>query len=471
MARVWAFALPAAVALGTHLAAAAPLNFTLLSAPVKLRYGEVYNRMQDPMPLPSDVVSRFADGDKVMAVSGFEVDMVRIAADGTESKVPLYDHYVHHYILRIGRRPSMESLFDAAAKDRASAQMLTGCHAMTGADLHAFDARLGGQAAVFGSGAGAEYRGTPNSLEAPFRRLLHRPEGWAPVLHIINTNRPVAGQTYSPLAECPCTAQRRINASAGTIDGQVSRPPIHCSPEFAATGNPSCQLATYTGGLRCCEHGMFVIDTDKDCRDPQCSEEAVDEVRMKFTMYYEEAQADTRGVESGACCDVTSNRQGRENIEYDVPPCAPGTPPERCVHVAESVQPLAYFGEQQKRPWSPYKASDLVDLVFATPHLHLAGISIAVEDAETNETLCEAHRSDGDGAGGVAYGHGSTPGDERGYLVGLSPCSWGPATARRFRRDHPMRTRAVYNATQGHTGVMTLWNLQLAPAQAPGFWV
>eukprot|EP00449_Zooxanthella_nutricula_P035404 CAMPEP_0198615388 /NCGR_PEP_ID=MMETSP1462-20131121/159370_1 /TAXON_ID=1333877 /ORGANISM="Brandtodinium nutriculum, Strain RCC3387" /LENGTH=324 /DNA_ID=CAMNT_0044347187 /DNA_START=73 /DNA_END=1044 /DNA_ORIENTATION=+ len=324
MAPISAVSVAAAIVAGARLGAAAPLNFTMFSAPVKLRYGEVYNRMQDPMPLPLDVVARFADGEKAMALIGFNVDMVRTGADGNETRVALNDHYLHHYILQLGGRAGMRRLFDAAAEDPAFERMLTGCHAMTGAGLHAFNDRVGREAlgsekqwAVIGSASGAEYRDNPQRFEAPFRWLIKRPEFWAPVFHIINTNRPVAGQAWSPLLECPCTPQRRINVSAGTIDGKTADPPIHCSPEFAATGNPSCHLATYQGGWRCCEHGMFLIDTDKDCRDPECSEEAADEVRMKFTLFYEEAQADTRGVEAAACCDVTSVTQGNENIEYD----------------------------------------------------------------------------------------------------------------------------------------------------------
>jgi hypothetical protein len=100
-------------------------------------------------------------------------------------------------------------------------------------------------------------------------------------------------------------------------------------------------------------------------------------------------------------------------------------------------------------------------LVFAAPHLHWAGNSIELVDHETNETLCEVHRMP-DNSGGVMYGTGEEPGNEKGYLTGLRPCSWGRGKARRFRRDHKLRTRAVYNATAYHTGVMSLWLINVA---------
>jgi len=205
---------------------------------------------------------------------------------------------------------------------------------------------------------------------------------------------------------------------------------------------------------------MFLIDTDKECKTPDCAEKLVDEVYMKFTFHYEDANDNTRQMEGAACCDVTSSGQGDENIEHDVTKCAEGTPPEEFVFIAESVQPIAEFG---RRPWSKPKASDLVDLVFAAPHLHWAGNSLELFDHETNKTLCAVHRTP-DNSGGIMYGTGSEAGNENGYMTGLTPCTWGGGDAPRFRRDHKLRTRAVYNATTYHTGVMSLWLMQVAAA-------
>merc|ERR1711948_131374 len=133
-----------------------------------------------------------------------------------------------------------------------------------------------------------------------------------------------------------------------------------------------------------------------------------------------------------------------------------------CRHIAESVQPLAYFGGHPKSPLSGYKGSDLVDLVFAAPHLHWAGISMELIDHETNKTLCKVDRTAG---GGVMYGNGTTPGNEDGYLVGLTPCSWSGKNAYRGRRDRKLRSRSVYDATTSHTGVMSLWLNSVASVQ------
>mmetsp|Transcript_70055 Transcript_70055/g.197732 ORF Transcript_70055/g.197732 Transcript_70055/m.197732 type:complete len:476 (-) Transcript_70055:266-1693(-) len=449
--------------------AGATSNFIVYSAPVKLRYGQVHNLMQAPMDLPKDIVDHYADGKKLLAVTGFDVDMVRLDADGTEFQVKLSDHYLHHYILQLGNNEAMRRMFDAVSEDVHVARMLSGCHGMTHSGLNSFTDRLrkqvpslGGRLKVFGSAAGAEYRHNPQRFLTPYRMLLEKPQVWTPVLHIINTNRPNASKLpWSPLLECPCTPQRKIDVANNTIDGRSPDPRISCSPEFAATGNPSCHLSTYVGGWRCCEHEIFVIDTSKECSDPQCSEEPVDEVRVKYTFYYEDAQPGVRDIEGAACCDVTSVTKGDENIEYDIPKCPEGTPREKCFHVAESVQPLAYFSGHTLSPDSTRKPSDMVDLVFAAPHLHLAGQSLQLIDNVTNEVLCEVH-ANADNTGGIKYGNGTSPGNEDGYLVGMSTCSWDGKQARQYRRDHPMRSRAVYNADRSHTGVMSLWLMQVS---------
>ncbi|CAJ1431801.1 unnamed protein product [Effrenium voratum] len=188
----------------------------------------------------------------------------------------------------MGRTSTLEKILEHKAEDKMFARMLS-CHAMTGAPLHNFLTQLnsqpgGGDLVSFGSAAGAEYRHNPQRYKAPFRRVVKQPNAWLPTFHVINSNKFArnASLPYSPLLERPCTPQRKIDVAAGTIDGHDPDPPIQCSAQFAATGNPSCHLSTYVGGWRCCEHGVFLIDTDKECSDPKCSKEPQDEVFMKF---------------------------------------------------------------------------------------------------------------------------------------------------------------------------------------------
>ena len=224
----------ACVAVAIAVAGAEPSSaesFTVYSAPIRLRYGEVYNTQQDPMALPQHIVERYFDQKKSMAISGFDVEMVRRdAQNGAESKVKLSDHYLHHYILAMGDNVTMKKLFVKAAEDKMFARMLTGCHAMTRSHVHSFLTELSDDPDIvyFGSAAGAEYRHNPQRYQAPFRRVIKKPHLWAPIFHVINTNRPSQNTSlpYSPLLECPCTPQRKIDVKHGKIDGQDPDPPI-----------------------------------------------------------------------------------------------------------------------------------------------------------------------------------------------------------------------------------------------------
>jgi len=403
--------------------------------------------MVTPQPLPKHVVAEFANSSNQMAISSFDIDIVQRRDDGTEERVPLYDAYLHHYILHIGEATGLSDLY-ASQLDANS---------MLPSKLQRWlNERDAGDYVSFGGAAGAEYRHNPHNFEAPFRLLLTRPTTWAPTLHIINTKQPYSDEPYSgepsPLLQCPCTPQRVIDADAGTIDGHEPYPAFACDESFLEAANPSCSLKTYTGGWRCCEDGVFVIDT-RQCKGQNCKDEpqATWYVKMSFT--YESVPAGStavRPLEATACCDVTSTRQGDGNVEYDVPQCAAGTPPDECIHVTSSIQPLAHYSADAEQG---VDGRALVALNYAAAHLHLGGISLSLEDALTNETICKVSTADHS----VSYGESTRAGDEENYLTGLRPCVWGGDTAKRFERQHPMRTVAVYNASQTLTGVMALW--------------
>lgn len=305
--------------------AGAPRSFTVYSQPIDLRFGEVHNRMQGPLPLPPEIVSRYAHGsNKSMAVHGFQLDVVRIRADGTETSVPLYDHYFHHYILNMGNEKGLVELRAAMCPDGR-------CQGMQGSaqTLKTLQRRSKlGNVVTFGGASGAEFRHNPHDFKAPFRIVATEPESWAPTIHLINTLRPNTSfdGTPSPLLMCPCTPQRVIDAANGTIDGRTPFPPFGgCSADFMRT-NPSCRLSTYRGGWRCCEDGVSLLDTSK-CTQPNCAEYPRQRVVLKATFDYADEAADDVPLRPIGCCDVTTTGPYQGNIEYDVPQCAAGTPP------------------------------------------------------------------------------------------------------------------------------------------------
>lgn len=436
------------------LAAGSSGSFSIYSEPIELRYGQVHNAMQGVLPLPADIVARYAGGARSMAVASFTTDIVRIDdTDGSETSVPLYEAYLHHYILDVGSSAGLGALRTAAHSDPALKSMKQGAALKQRRQL--LMGTGGGTSVSFGGAAGAEYRHSPHNYSAPFRAIIQQPQSFMPTLHVINTLRGgAARREKSPLLQCPCTRQRVFNISAGTIDGEVPFPAFgNCAGEIV--GNPSCEIESYVGGWRCCAHGVFLVDTDQECGgDPTCSAKPTDRVFVKFTFHYADAAPADRALEPMACCDVTSTGQGDANVEYDVPRCpaSAGSDPRQCTQTVTTTQPIDYYMD------AAVDGDALVDLAFAAPHLHATGLSLTLEDALTNETLCHVERGGSSGTpGGVLYGNGTEPGNEDGYLVGLATCAWSGADAPRRKRSHPLRTVAVYDASSYQTGVMSLW--------------
>ena len=82
---------------GAHVAAPSHRGefFEVYSDNISTSYSEVYWTMQPPQDLPTDFVKRF-DG-KVVAFTGYEVDSVYTAPNGTETSVPITAQYNHHH--------------------------------------------------------------------------------------------------------------------------------------------------------------------------------------------------------------------------------------------------------------------------------------------------------------------------------------------------------------------------------------
>eukprot|EP00438_Fugacium_kawagutii_P003141 Skav207116 [mRNA] locus=scaffold156:240221:241075:- [translate_table: standard] len=275
------------------------------------------------------------------------------------------------------------------------------------------------------------------------------------LMHFINTQ---GVPTSQKLWECPCTSARKINVSNGTIDG-MKPIPFQCSDQLIQEKNTACSLATYQGGYRCCEHGVFLTEELPPHDAP------VDQIEAKFTFEYYEPDAPealtARATMAPSCCDATAGYLSNDsslpgNLEYDVPQCSPGTPPELCEHVISSVE---FFDVPSFNNTDP---NEEFELVYAWGHQHVGAIGLELYRESTGELLCRSHPK---------YGSGHVAGDEAGFLVGIPPCKWGPpplSPPPRFRRNDHVRTVARYNATQPHHGVMSLWILTAASLKSEG---
>lgn len=68
--------------------------FEVLTPPITYNYSEVFWRTIGPVPLPDDIIERY--NGSAMAVTGWEVDVVRKLANGSEVSVPCFESYNHH---------------------------------------------------------------------------------------------------------------------------------------------------------------------------------------------------------------------------------------------------------------------------------------------------------------------------------------------------------------------------------------
>lgn len=69
--------------------------FDVYTPNISTQYSECFWTMIGPVPLPDAIVKRF--DEKVMAITGYEVDQVFTSPDGVDTSVPIYWAYNHHY--------------------------------------------------------------------------------------------------------------------------------------------------------------------------------------------------------------------------------------------------------------------------------------------------------------------------------------------------------------------------------------
>ena len=69
--------------------------FEVDSPTMQMQYSEVAWRTLPAVPLPAEIVARYANS--TMAITGFEVDVLRALPGNKTESVPAYQSYNHHY--------------------------------------------------------------------------------------------------------------------------------------------------------------------------------------------------------------------------------------------------------------------------------------------------------------------------------------------------------------------------------------
>ena len=218
--------------------------FDVYSPPITTRYGEVYWTMMEDVPLPSDIVNKFAN--KTIAIVGYEVDQVKKNSPHDIS-VPIYDAYNHHYEMwllgagakmqKVKSSGAMRSMMHNQEEVYATVQTQSPCKSATSGEY--CDPNLSDSfqpvpdSQWFSEGNGGEMRKSYHGYPKGTAQLIRSPQVFKiQPMQIDTHNReyngtgfkagplPKAsaaplGASYSGLLECPCTD--RIKKATRTV--------------------------------------------------------------------------------------------------------------------------------------------------------------------------------------------------------------------------------------------------------------
>ncbi|KAJ7540762.1 hypothetical protein O6H91_10G029600 [Diphasiastrum complanatum] len=314
--------------------------------------------------------------------------------------VPLYELYLHHWIVVniYVNQSEKESFLREGYGERNSPTFI-----MAGNDGVCPHKEL---SQIFG--LGSETRRTNTSIPSPYGIVVGDPnkipdeyeELWLLNVHAIDTREVLDRQGCT---ECRCNL---YNVTAED------------------NGKP---LKGYVGGLRCCEDGTH-------CR---LGEGLIKAARRKLFLQYT-----VKWVEFNECVipvkvyifDVTETGN-RCQVEYDTPSCPSFGFPRDCIDTRETRVASPQSGE----------------VIYGVAHQHSGGKGASLYGEDGRE-ICTSL---------PLYGSGTTPGDEAGYVVGMSSCYPKPGSLK-IEDKEVLRLQSNYSTNKVHTGVMGLFYLLVA---------
>ena len=254
--------------------------FELESPMITSKYSQVFWRGLGVVPLPADVVKEY-DG-KIMAITGFEVDVLRNTSKGVE-RVPCYESYNHHYAMSMhGAGVDIEYVEEwaPAQNSHGGPRYVT---TPNGKDSGTYSTQSFNE--HNGNEARQTYHGMPNGYVVP----LESPRSWTMSPMQINTRNPsgsgkrcIGGEAACPLPkrqnswkgapwngilECPCTTRavktfdyvKRTTSDIGCTFNSSLAAAQECFTAAAAHLSPSPAPEIWT-----CSQCHHVYDAAKD---------------------------------------------------------------------------------------------------------------------------------------------------------------------------------------------------------------
>ena len=168
---------------------------------ISTQYSEVHWTMHPPVALPADFVAKY--NGKVVALTGYEADTMRVLADGREEHVPLYDQYNHHHcayvhgaqskLVDVGPAGSARTVDGHGAYQgrwEARATPLTTVQQKAGADPEQLPMAEIPTGAFLVDGNGGEFRMSLHGTAAGSAMLVQSPSTFQVQPMMINTHNP-----------------------------------------------------------------------------------------------------------------------------------------------------------------------------------------------------------------------------------------------------------------------------------------
>ncbi|EFJ15748.1 hypothetical protein SELMODRAFT_422686 [Selaginella moellendorffii] len=336
-----------------------------------------------------------------IGVKNFQGEIV----DELGNPVPLSEVYLHHWVV-----------FGFYLKSSERKELVRG----------GFHDRLGSSAAIIPGndgicqqnvhpqfwGLGAETRHTSYFVPGSYAIGVGNPPEGYKELWLLNVHAIDTRGTYDPQGclECRCSLYNV------TID---------------ASGQPLKQ--GYKGGLHCCYEGT-------KCAMKLGFQAPKKTLYMQYTIEWVEWDECVRPVRA-YIFDITDSRK-RDPVdpqvgcqaEYDVPACDPSSNSD-CIYQLENHLVIPKGGS----------------IIYGVGHQHAAGMGISMH-GEDGRHLCSST---------PLYGNGSSPGNEDGYVVGMSTCIPKPGTLM-VASGEKLHFSSSYSSAQEHTGVMGIFYLMVS---------
>jgi len=268
--------------------------FEVYSPLIKTRYSEVFWRMQEAVPLSDEIRERFAN--KIMAVTGYEVDQVRLTDDGKEVPVPITWAYNHHYgawlsnsnkTRMVKRDAGPERMYmNHNSKEYWTAELIEegGEDANNEIPLNVF----------FSEGNGGEFRLSYHGYPKGYAQLLESPDTFhvnpmqidtwnrthdTSMFHpgpLPKSSRIPANAGYSGLIECPCSDSLKIEWNMTyALDDGASAP---CTGEIQNATECFLAAKQVVQALKHTSHTVSEKSRPRGCSVRQHSDGTVDAI-------------------------------------------------------------------------------------------------------------------------------------------------------------------------------------------------